>query len=190
MPHPRALRGPSPRRARQVHRCGRAPGTVSISGGPGSLPRALPQVGPPGLPACTARPPPWAREPGQFKDRDGARLGGCACDSDAPGQVAASGRRISQRWATLQSLSASHKLSRGLAEQARRGLVSPCPAWRVLAAIGWGGGGPGAGGAGRDPPPRQCWAVKWVHLVGTERSAGNHPQRDRLALAGRKRVVF
>lgn len=53
----------------------RAPGTVSISAGPASLARALPLVRPPCLPACTARPPPWAREPGQFKHRDGAARG-------------------------------------------------------------------------------------------------------------------
>lgn len=49
----------------------RTPGTVSISAGTASLP----QAGPPCLPACTARPPPWATEPRPLEGRDGARLG-------------------------------------------------------------------------------------------------------------------
>lgn len=52
-----------------------APGTVSISAGTASLPRSLPQAGPPCLPACTARPRPWATEPRPLKGRDGARPG-------------------------------------------------------------------------------------------------------------------
>lgn len=63
-------------------------------------------------------------------------------------------------------------------------MVSPGPAWRVLAAIGWGGGG-----VGRDPPPGEWSAVKWVHLAGTELFSKNQPLRDALALPGRKRVV-
>lgn len=55
----------------------------------------------------------------------------------------------------------------------------------MIAAIGWGGGG-----VGRDPPPGKWSAVKWVHLAGTELFSNNQPQRDALALAGRKRAVF
>lgn len=54
----------------------RAPGTVSISAGPTSLPRP-PSGRPPRLPACTARPPPWAREPSSSRAATGRARGLC-----------------------------------------------------------------------------------------------------------------
>lgn len=140
-----------------------APGTVSISGGTASLPRSLPQAGPPCLPACTAPPPPWATEPRPLEGRDGARLGA------GPAFLRPRGRQPSQvtRRSALGHLAGEvFRGSTNFPESWRpgggEGADWPLPApRRALAAIGWGGGG-----AGRDPPPGKSSEVKWCTWKG------------------------
>lgn len=122
----------------------------------GVLPARPPSGRPPCLPACTARPPPWAQEPGQLGGRSGARLGAWARGVEAPGQVTTRRSRIQSAGPLAGKFSRDpHTFPRaGGPGGDRRGLVPDGPARPVPATIGWSGGG-----AGRDSPPSEASAV-------------------------------